>query len=82
MLVRGESLAKNNQTRCVLISHTIIIQVLIPIPRVSFSSTSTSIHRRLQTYFPARECTYILFLISFVMQGGENAQFDQYKHAP
>ena len=80
MLVRGESLAKNNQTRCVLISYTIIIEVLIPIPRVSFSSTST--RRLFQTYFPARECTYILFLISFVMQGGENAQFDQYKHAP
>ena len=56
VFVRGEVLTKNNQTRYVLIPQTIIIEVLIPIPRVSFSST----YRRFQTYFPARECTYII----------------------
>ena len=53
VFVGGEILTKNNQTQCILISHTIIIEVLIPIPRVAFSST----YRRFQTHFPARECT-------------------------
>ena len=43
LFVGGEILTKNNQTQYILISHTIIIEVLIPIPRVAFSSTSPTV---------------------------------------